>query len=272
MKSLTIAAVSFPVGRSRSFDEFLVRVGRVVRQAHQRGAEWVVLPEFAILDGIGHDPASDAHAPVYVAYLQDLARSFGVTIIGGSHIERRDDKLVNTCAVVSSERVTRVDKYVMTQWESAEWGLAPGGPPTVVGGVGVSVCYDSEFPELIRPLAEAGALVLAVPFFTETRHGYQRVRWSGQARAIENQIFVVQAALVGSLGGEPVPSTYGRSAILAPSVNPFPESCVLAETPLNRPGMAVATLDFEMLAEARETGDVRNWNDYLSRVRAASSS
>lgn len=272
MKSLTIAAVSFPVGRSRSFDDFLVRVGRVVRQAHERGAEWVVLPEFAILDGIGRAHATDAHAPDYVAYLQELAKSFGVTIVGGSHFERREDKLVNTCAVVSSERVTRVDKHIMTQWELGEWGLAPGSPPSVVDGVGVAVCYDSEFPELIRPIAEAGALVLAVPFFTETRHGFQRVRWSGLARAIENQFFVVQAALVGSLGGEPVPTTYGRSAILAPCVSPFPESCVLAETPLNRPGMAVAKLDFEMLAEARETGDVRNWNDYISSVRASSSS
>lgn len=248
-------------------------MGRVIAEAHERGAEWVVLPELATLDVPWTNPAEHASlAEPFVGYLIEISRALGVTIVGGSCLVHRESQIVNSCPVVQGDQVTWVDKHIMTQWESGEWGVSPGQPPAVVDGVGVAVCYDSEFPELVRPLAEAGAKVLAVPFFTETRFGYQRVRWSGLARAIENQCFVVQAALVGSLGGEPVPTTYGRSAILAPSVPPFPESSVLAETALNRAGIAVATLDFEMLAEARETGDVRNWNDYLSKVRAASSS
>jgi predicted amidohydrolase len=92
-------------------------------------------------------------------------------------------------------------------------------------------------------------------------HGFHRVRESCRARAIENQVFVVHASLVGSLGREPVPSTAGSSAILAPCVEPFPADGVLAETRLNAEEIAVAELDFEALVASRESGDVRNWHD-----------
>lgn len=263
---LTVAAVAYRVGSARSFEEFLIRIGRAVRRAAELGAELVVLPELAILDACAEPPGPLADLALdYVAYLEELVRCFGVTIVGGSHLERRHHGIVNTSAIVSPDGVVRVDKHILTPWESVEWGLVPGDPPRALGDLGIAICYDAEFPELIRPLARAGVKVLVVPAFTETQHGYQRVRWSCQARAIENQFFVVHSSLVGSLGREPVPSTYGRSAILAPSVPPFPESAVLAETPLNRSGIAIATLNFDLLEEARNSGDVRNWNDYESR-------
>src|SRR3569832_94081 len=109
--------------------------------------------------------------------------------------------------------------------------------------LGVTICYDSEFPESGRALAEEGVLVQCVPAFTETQRGFQRVRWSCRARAIENQNFVVHASLVGSLGREPAPSTYGSSAILTPSIEPFPIEAVLAETELGEEGVIVADLD-----------------------------
>lgn len=269
---LTVASVAYTVGKARSFEDFLRRIGTVVHRATEQGAELVVLPELSILDivPVVLDRPEDVSqlaefGPVYVDYLEDLSRALGVTIVGGSHLETREEGTVNTCAVVREGETERVDKHILTQFESVEWNVIAGAAPKCVGGVGVAICYDSEFPELIRPLAREGAKILAVPTYTETRYGYQRVRWSCQARAIENQIFVIQSSLLGSLGGEPVPTTYGRSAIFAPSVPPFPESAVLAETPLNRPGIAVATLDFDILEASRNSGDVRNWHDYISR-------
>lgn len=271
---LTVASIAFVVGGSRSLEASLGRLGKQVHEATQRGAELVVLPELAILDALGDAQVGTTRQMVdvvadwaddYVGYLRDLSRALGVTIVGGSHLERRDEGIVNTCAVVREGMVEFVDKHILTQWESSEWGLIPGRAPRAADSLGVAICYDSEFPELIRPIAREGAKILAVPTYTETRYGYQRVRWSCQARAIENQIFVIQSSLLGSLGGEPVPTTYGRSAIFAPSVPPFPERAVLAETPLNRPGIAVAALDFDVLEASRNSGDVRNWNDYISR-------
>ena len=49
------------------------------------------------------------------------------------------------------------------------------------------ICYDSEFPELARHLADQGAMILFVPFCTDTSNGYYRVRHCAQARAIELQ-------------------------------------------------------------------------------------
>jgi len=125
----------------------------------------------------------------------------------------------------------------------------------------VTVCYDCEFPESSRVLAESGMLVQVVPAFTETRHGFGRVRWSCHARAIENQLFVVHASLVGSLGREPVVSAVGSSAVLTPPIEPFPPGAVLAETDFGVEGVALAEIDFATLLKAREGGDVRNWND-----------
>jgi predicted amidohydrolase len=134
--------------------------------------------------------------------------------------------------------------------------LLPTDPP-----LGVAVCYDIEFPACAETLTESGCLALAVPAFTETMRGFQRVRWCAQARATERQVFVLHASLVGSLNREPVPTTYGSSAILTPSVLPFPETAILAETPMNQEAVAVADLDWESLLAARESDDVRNWHD-----------
>jgi len=67
--------------------------------------------------------------------------------------------------------------------------------------------------------------------------------------------------LLGSLGREPVVETYGNSAIYAPSMEGFPISGVLAETPLHEEGIAVADCDLELLLDIRQSGDVRNWYD-----------
>jgi len=72
---------------------------------------------------------------------------------------------------------------------------------------------------------------------------------------------VIHSSLVGALGREPVPSTYGSSAILAPAVRQFPANGILAETEMNEEGLIIADLDLDLLEEARNTGDVRNWHD-----------
>lgn len=260
---MRVAAVSFDVGGLASgFEE---RIAGTIALAASRGAELVVLPELTVLGaGWGGVEGVADRAGSYVELLAGLSRDYGLTVVGGSHLERVGNRIRNVCAIAAADgRIERVEKRVMTQWERNEWGLEAGSVPAPHGDIGILICYDSEFPELARPLCRGGIRVLCVPSYTETRHGFQRVRWSCLARAIENQVFVVHASLAGSLGAEPVPSTYGSSAILAPSVPPFPESAVLAETPLNEEGMAIADLDFALLEAARGAGDVRNWNDYL---------
>jgi predicted amidohydrolase len=268
MKIAAAAWKLLPINRE---EDFFSHLREFFDRAADVGAEWLVLPELPILELLSLEPhisETDAvdflldYAETYEQTLAIYARAFGIQVVGGSHF-RRELGLLNTCSVVERAGTRRQPKNNLTRYEREPWGLDQGIGLTSFDDprIGVLICYDSEFPEAARSLALGGVEVLFVPAFTESRHGFQRVRWCCQARAIENQIFVVHASLVGGLGREPVVTTYGSSAILAPSHEPFPESAVLAETPLNQEGIAVAELDFEELARCRQGGDVQNWND-----------
>jgi|GEM_PF-7078684 len=84
-----------------------------------------------------------------------------------------------------------------------QWGMQGGNNlktfDTDCGKIGILICYDSEFPELSRLLADDGMDILFVPFLTDTQHGYSRVRHCSHARAIENECYVAIAGSVGNL-------------------------------------------------------------------------
>ena len=95
------------------------------------------------------------------------------------------------------------EKVHVTPDEQKSWGLSGGKMvktfDTDCARIGVLICYDVEFPELARIMADQGMQILFVPFLTDTQNGYSRVRVCAQARAIENECFVVIAGSVGNL-------------------------------------------------------------------------
>jgi len=256
------AAISWKIRPIASEREFFDHLAELLSATD---ADWIVLPEFFSFELLhlaeNADPMEFLEAQ-FDTILSELERLRGSRlIVGGTHIARRA-KRENIAPILREAGTEFQAKLKMTQFELTDMGVAAGpGLIAPQDGLSTLVCYDSEFPEAARVLCEAGSLALAVPAFTETRRGFQRVRWSCQARAIEDQIFVLHASLVGHLGFEPVPETHGSSAILCPSVSPFDESAILAETRLNEEGIAEAVLDFDVLMRCRESDDVRNWND-----------
>lgn len=229
--------------------------------------DWLLFPELFSLELLATRPSMETKdqakwlAEQYEAILE-IFRQCGRGILGGSHFKQVQGEILNICPIVRGGEVWEQPKVKMTGWERNDWSIRGGrGLTQLPDCLGVTICYDCEFPEAGRILAERGALVQAVPAFTETQHGFQRVRWSCLARAVENQVIVAHASLVGDLGSEPVPTTFGTSAIIAPSVPPFPPSAVLAEAEPGREQIIVAELDFETLRAARQSGDVQNWND-----------
>lgn len=266
-----IATSNWELQPTLDYEAFEQHLRSVVKSAS--GADLLVLPECLISELAGQAPSANpaelvrhlaSYASAYEASLLDLAREFGISIVGGSHFKELESGIQNVSAFATPDgRLTRHAKHKLTQYEADEWKLVPGTHLGLTADpcVGVLVCYDCEFPEAGRLLSEAGILILAVPAFTETIRGFQRVRWSCQARAIENQIVVVHSSLVGTLGGEPVPQAVGNSAILAPSIEPFPESAILTETSWGESGVAVAEVDLGLITQARSSGDVRNWAD-----------
>jgi predicted amidohydrolase len=122
-----------------------------------------------------------------------------------------------------------------------------------------------EFPELSRLLSEKEVQILFVPFWTDTKNGYLRVRRCSQARAIENECYV---AIAGSVGNLPkvdnVDIQYGHSAVFSPSDFAFPHDAIVSETTPNTEMMLIVDLDFEKLKALQNEGSVRN---YLDRRR-----
>lgn len=271
---MIIASAAWHLRSIRSEEEFFAHLREFFEGAADEGATWLVLPELPILELLHLEPKlNDQDAVEFLLGFEETfeqmigiyGRAFGVSVVGGSHFSQSDG-IINVSVVFEGTGLRRQAKNKLTQFEQNDWNVSPGtGLCSLLDPrVGVLICYDCEFPEAGRALAENGVQALMVPAFTETRHGFDRVRYSCHARAIENQIFVVHSSLIGSLGREPVPSAYGSAAIIAPSHQPFPEGGILAQTPMNQEGLAIAELDFDALLESRETGDVRNWHDRSS--------
>lgn len=274
MDTLNVAAINWKLApREASASVLLSQVANAVESALDQGAQLVLLPEFAILElltSMPEVPELEVHhrlaefADDWVNRFSELAKTHRATVVAGTIYERTGRGYQNVCPVCLPDgSVRRAAKNRLTAYEREISQLVPGEGLLVLEDppIGVAICYDAEFPEAVRTIAEAGARVLCVPAFTEGRRGFQRVRWCCHARTVENQVFALHASLVGDLGREPAPDSWGTSAALCPSHEPFPESAVLSETPLNRYGVAAATLDFDALAACRAGGDVRNWHD-----------
>jgi len=124
------------------------------------------------------------------------------------------------------------------------------------------ICYDSEFPELSRRLVDQGAQILFVPFLTDNRQAYCRVKYCCQARAIENQFYVAMAGNVGNLPRvNNVDIQYAQSCILTPCDYGFARDGIAADTAPNVEMVAIADLRIDTLLEARQSGAVRNLKD-----------
>src|SRR5690606_32435439 len=104
---------------------------------------------------------------------------------------------------------------------------------------------------------EAGAKLIFVPSCTEDRAGFLRVRRCCQARAIENQIYVVMTSTVGALPVSDLHTHYGQAGIFTPSENGLPEDGIAAEGKLCEPDIIAAALDLAMLDHARANGTVK---------------
>jgi predicted amidohydrolase len=121
---------------------------------------------------------------------------YNINIIGGSHPTRDEDGDVeNICYVCLRDGSIHAQAKIHPTPNEVYWWNIEGGQPirsmTDCGPIGVMICYDAEFPEMARHLVDQGAQILFVPFCTDERQSYLRVRYCCQARAVENQVYVV---------------------------------------------------------------------------------
>jgi len=196
-----------------------------------------------------------------------LSISYNINIITGSMPEIIDDSLYNVGYLCKRDgSVERYEKLHVTPDEEKIWGMKGGNVfktfDTDCGKIGVLICYDVEFPELSRLLADEGMDILFVPYLTDTQNGFSRVRHCAQARAIENECFV---AIAGSVGNLPkvhnMDIQYGQSMVFTPCDFSFPTNGVKTEATPNTEMILISDVDVDLLRELHNYGSVRNLKD-----------
>ncbi|MEQ8908934.1 MAG: bifunctional GNAT family N-acetyltransferase/carbon-nitrogen hydrolase family protein [Vicingaceae bacterium] len=207
------------------------------------------------------------HTDEIVSKLSDHSISYNINIVAGSMPEIIDDKLYNVGYLCKRDgTVERYEKLHVTPDEAKVWGMQGGNQlkvfDTDCGRVGVLICYDTEFPELSRLLADQGMDILFVPFLTDTQNGFSRIRNCAQARAIENECYV---AIAGSVGNLPnvhnMDIQYAQSMVFTPCDFAFPTDGVKAEATPNTEMILIADVDIDLLRELHQFGSVRNLKD-----------
>lgn len=268
-----VAAAQYFVRPVRSFEQFADQVAAVVETAAGYRSRLLVLPEYftmqlaalhngrrrAIRDYV-RDVAG--YLPDYLVLLAGLAREHELYIVGGTIPVEEGGKVYNDCHVFGPSGDYAVQgKLHMTRFEREDWDVQPRDGlkvfDTALGKLAVAICYDVEFPELVRTLALEGVSLLAVPSNTDDRQGFLRVRYCAHARTIENQLYVVHSATVGSLPRVPDLSlNYGQAAILTPSDFTFSRDGVMAQGVFNQEDMVIGELDMQVIEESRTFGTV----------------
>ena len=196
-----------------------------------------------------------------------LAISYNINIITGSMPLQRDGNLYNVGFLCRRDGSYEMyEKIHVTPDETKSWGLSGGSMlktfDTDCAKIGVLICYDVEFPELSRIMADQGMQILFVPYLTDTQNAYSRVRVCAQARAIENECFVVIAGSVGNLPRvHNMDIQYAQSGVFTPCDFAFPTDGRRAEATPNTEMILVSDVDLDLLSELHTYGGVRNLKD-----------
>jgi predicted amidohydrolase/GNAT superfamily N-acetyltransferase len=270
-RKVRIACVQYQLRKVRNFADFKQQVAYFTDVASDYRADFVLFPELFTMQLLS---ATDALSPQegmrrltdYTSRVRklftELSLKHGLTIIGGSHPVKVGKEIHNIAFVaLPGGEIVEQPKLHITPGERKWWNISGGHTLNVIetpkAKVGVLICYDVEFPEAARALADQGAEIIFVPFCTDNRQGYLRVRYCAQARAIENQIYL---ALAGNVGNMPdfdsMDIQYGQAAVLTPSDFEFARDGIAAEADSNEETVLICDVDLDSLHQARSSGTV----------------
>lgn len=275
-KVVRLGLIQWQMRPYRNVEDLMEQVEFFVDAVSGYRADFAVFPEFFNAPLMAeHNHLSEAeairelakHTDAIIRKFMDLSISYNINIITGSMPELDNGKLLNVGYLCKRDgSIERYEKIHVTPDEARVWGMQGGSKiqtfDTDCGKIGILICYDSEFPELSRILADDGMDILFVPFLTDTQNGYSRVRHCAQARAIENECYV---AISGSVGNLPnvhnMDIQYAQSAVLTPCDFAFPTTGVKAEATANSEMILLADVDVDLLRELHQFGSVRNLKD-----------
>ncbi len=272
-----IGAVQWQMREVDSVEELLKQVEYFIDALSSYKSDFALFPEFfnAPLMGLAPDQTNQTEAirflasftERFVSEMSQLAVSYNINVITGSMPVVEDDIMYNVSYLCRRDGTIEEQRKIhITPHERRDWVIEGGNEVRVwdtdAGRIGILICYDVEFPELARHLASQDMDILFVPFWTDTKNGYLRVRSCAQARAIENECYVVICGSCGNLPQvENLDVQYSQGAVFSPSDFSFPHDAVMAETTPNTEMLMFSDLDLDKLKFVRSEGSVNNLKD-----------
>lgn len=284
--TIKIAAAQYDIGFLETWANYQNKIDRWVQEAAGESAKILLFPEYGSMELASLfseeiyqslekqlDAMQSLHDD-YVGLYRSLAQQYSCYIQAGTFpvkIETGDYR--NRAYLFWPDgHYDYQDKLQMTRFENEQWLIKSGEElkcfDTDYGKIAINVCYDSEFPLLARKQVEAGANLILVPSCTDTVAGYHRVRIGCQARALENQCFVVQSPTVGNAPwSEAVDVNVGAAAIYTPVDRGFPDDGIAAIGELNAIQWVYADISLSRIATVRAEGQVFNYRDWPLQER-----
>ncbi len=271
-----MGAVQYQMRPVKSFEEFATQCEFFAHTNADYNCDFLLYPELLTNQLLALVPADrpalaakrlDEFTERYIELFSRLAIKYNTNIIGGTHLTVEDGVLYNIAYLFHRDgRIDKQYKLHITPSEAHWWGVSPGHEMRVFdtdcGKVAILICYDVEFPELARIARAKGANLLLVPYNTDLRSAYNRVRICAHARCIENNVYVALSGACGNLPNvEGADIHYSKSAILTPSDIPFARDGVGSEANDNVEALVVYDLDFSLLRKINRQGSVRTWID-----------
>ncbi len=264
---VTVSSCQFEIKKVSSFDNFKMQVLATFEQIPLT-SEYVLLPELFTIGLLTSLPEYDSYiekdfqnltnfTQKYIELFQQLAQDRKQVIIAGTTLEMTNEGVYNTAYIFDSHGNVNSHRKTHIFPAEANWNTIEGNHLEVfsIGPIkfGIAICYEIEIPEIAQIYQQKGADIIFCPSYTFSKYGYWRVRHCAQARAIENQVYVVHCPTVGQEAGI-IQDGYGTTSILSPCDEPWTTNGVLAES--NQEGTAVitTTLDLQALYENRLTG------------------
>ena len=275
---MKLSLAQYPVTRFADFAAWNQHVEQWVAAAK---GELLVFPEYGAMELTALLPAA-LHADLpgqaralerfhgdFVAAFSELARKHRRFILAPTFPLAQDGVVRNRATLFAPSGAHDFqEKRQMTRFESEAWNIDGGAPLKLFdigeARIGIAICYDIEFPLIAHAMAKAGADLILAPSCTDTLAGANRVHIGARARALENQIYLAIAPLVGTAPwSAAVDVNIGWAAAYAPPDRGFPDDGVLAAGVLDRPGWVETGLDFARLKTARGQAQVftrRDWD------------
>ena len=287
--NVKIATAQYDISFLETWANYQQKTERWVKEAADQGAKILLFPEYNTMELASLFPQSVysslseqlvALQTLHEAFLnlfQGLAQEYQCYIQAGTFPVCIADKVYRNRAYLfmPNGECDFQDKIMMTRFENEQWFISAGNElkcfDTEYGRIAINICYDSEFPLLARQQVEAGANLILVPSCTDTVAGFHRVKIGCQARALENQCYVVQACLVGDAPwSEAVDVNVGAAGVFTPVDYDFPSNGILESGEFNVPQWVFSTIDLQNCEKVRAQGQVFNYRDWSRQLHFAS--